>query len=184
MPGTWHPEHFFNRLLEPARTMPTETSDFWKLFKVKSCSIALNGTDCASIFQELVDNLVKSEVLPGEFRDAAVAAFLEREELASTGLGTSVAIPHVKVKGLEKVAVSLSVHAQGVEWNALDGERVRLFFTVIRPDRPGDQHDPERHLSMMKWIAKLARNADFRRFALAAKTKKELVDLLKERAGG
>lgn len=167
-----------------ARTMPIETSDYWKLFKVKSCSIALKGTDHESVFRELVENLVKSEAFAEELGEYAVRAFLDREQVASTGMGMSIAIPHVKVRGLEKVAVSLSVHPTGVEWNSLDGEPVRLFFTVLRPERPGEQHDPERHLGMMKWIAKLARNADFRRFALAATTKKELVDLLKEKADG
>ena len=33
---------------------------------------------------------------------------------------------------------------------------------------------------MMRWIARLARDADFRNFALQAKTKAELVALLRE----
>ena len=98
-------------------------------------------------------------------------------------MGVNVAIPHVKLKGLERAAVSLAVHKEGLEWKALDGEPVHLFFTVLRPERAGELHDPERHLDMMKWVARLARDADFRRFAVNAKTKKELVDLLKEKSG-
>jgi hypothetical protein len=33
---------------------------------------------------------------------------------------------------------------------------------------------------MMRWIARLGRDPDFRRFAVRVKTKTELVDLLKE----
>jgi hypothetical protein len=33
---------------------------------------------------------------------------------------------------------------------------------------------------MMRWIARLARQRDFRLFAMQAKTRTELVDLLKE----
>jgi hypothetical protein len=33
---------------------------------------------------------------------------------------------------------------------------------------------------MMQWIARLARDPDFRRFALKVKTRTELVDLLRE----
>lgn len=166
------------------RTMPTETSDYWKLFKAKCCSISVKGTDRESVFRELVGNLVHGSALAEDQAERAVKALLEREQLASTGLGTNVAIPHVKLADLETAVVSLSVHKEGVDWNSLDGEPVHLFFTVLRPDRAGEQHDPERHLDMMKWIAKLARNADFRRFAIAASTKKELVDLLKEKSEG
>ena len=162
--------------------MPTETSDFWKLFKAKSCSIGLKSTDRDGIFQELVDNLIHGDSLDESFREAALKALDERETLASTGVGMNVAIPHVKLPGLEAVAVSLSIHKGGVDWNATDGDPVHLFFTVLRPEAAGDQHDPDRHLDMMRWIARLAREGDFRRFAVNAKTKKELVDLLKEKA--
>ena len=165
------------------RTMPTKTTDFWKLFKAKCCSISLKAIDQEGAFQELVDNLTSGGGLPEALRESAVKALVEREQLASTGLGVNVAIPHVKLKGLERAAVSLSVHKGGLDWKALDGEPVRLFFTVLRPERAGELHDPERHLGMMKWIARLARDGDFRRFAIGASTKKELVDLLKEKAG-
>ncbi|MCA8978829.1 MAG: PTS sugar transporter subunit IIA, partial [Planctomycetes bacterium] len=111
---------------------------------------------------------------------AAVEALVAREDLGSTGVGAGVAIPHVKLKGLDRVACSVSIHKEGLEWAAIDGEPVSIFFTVLRPERAGDQHDPERHLEMMTWIAKLSRERDFRRFAGRAKTKTELVDLLKE----
>ena len=63
---------------------------------------------------------------------------------------------------------------------SVDAAPVHILFTVIRPERGGDQHDPEQHLEMMRWIARLSRDADFRRFATRVKTKTELVDLLKE----
>jgi mannitol/fructose-specific phosphotransferase system IIA component (Ntr-type) len=75
---------------------------------------------------------------------------------------------------------TLGIHREGVPWAAVDGAPVQILFTVLRPEKPGADHDPERHLEMMRWIAKLARDADFRRFALRARTKTELVDLLKE----
>lgn len=156
---------------------------FWKQFKPKACSVALKAQAKEDVLREVVDNLVAAGVLDAALSGAAHAALLERERLASTGVGQSVAIPHVKLAGLTQTAASLSVHAVGVEWGAVDTERVHVVFAVLRPDRPGDKHDPVQHLEMMKWIARLGRNPDFRRFALAARTRSELVDLLKEMAG-
>ncbi len=154
--------------------------NFWKSFKPKSCSVRLQSASKEEALAEMVENLILGEALPAKLRTEALQALLEREKLGSTGVGNGVAIPHVKLKGLDRAACSLSVHGEGLEWSALDGGRVHLFFAVLRPDKPGENHDPQRHLEMMQWIARLARESDFRRFALKVKTKTELVDLLKE----
>lgn len=156
---------------------------FWKQFKPKCCSLDLAGATREDVFAEIVATLVESEALPAAQRSAAVAALTERERIGSTGVGANVAIPHVKLKGLERVACSLSIHKAGVEWAAVDGAPVHLVFTILRPEKGTDEHDPERHLEMMKWIARLSRDADFRRFAVRVKNRTELVDLLKEKSG-
>jgi len=153
---------------------------FWKQFKPKSCSINLKASDKESALIEVVDNLIKADCLDEGYREKVLEALHQREQLASTGVGMGVAIPHVKIPGLAKVVCNLSIHQEGVEWAAVDGAPVHILFAILRPDRAGDEHDPEKHLEMMTWIAKLGREPDFRRFARAAKTRTELVDLLKE----
>lgn len=165
--------------LDPGHGSPLDMS-FWKQFKPKSCSVDLKSSQKDGVLTEIVANMVKSGILEEDLHDSALRTLLEREELASTGIGMGVAIPHVKLPGLTKVVCTLSVHKEGVEWVAIDGAPVGILFTVLRPERAGDEHDPQLHLEMMSWIARLSREADFRRFALAAKTKTELVDLLKE----
>jgi mannitol/fructose-specific phosphotransferase system IIA component (Ntr-type) len=154
--------------------------NFWKSFKPKSCSVRLQAASKEAVLGEVVENLIAGDSLPARLKADALEALVARERLGSTGVGMGVAIPHVKLKGLERAACSLSVHSGGLEWQALDGGQVHILFTVLRPDRPGEGHDPEKHLAMMQWIARLAREADFRRFALKVKTKTELVDLLRE----
>ena len=158
------------------------TNTFWKLFKASSCSNALKAASKEEALREAIENLVKAKALEAELQNAALKALYEREILASAGVGMNVAIPHVKLESLDRVACSLSVHRDGLEWAAVDGAPVHVIFTVLRPARAGDQHDPSRHLEMMTWIAKLGRDADFRSFAMQAKTKTELIDLLKEKS--
>jgi mannitol/fructose-specific phosphotransferase system IIA component (Ntr-type) len=153
---------------------------FWKQFKPKTCSVGLKATSKEDALREVVENLVKGEGLLEAHGTAAMHALTEREKLASTGVGNGVAIPHVKLAEIDRVVCSLSVHKEGLEWAAVDGAPVHILFTVLRPDRAGDHHDPEKHLEMMRWIAKLGRDADFCRFAQRAKTKTALIDLLRE----
>lgn len=159
---------------------PAHRMSFWKQFKPKACSVSLAGATKDEVLREVVEALVKGGALDPKLADAAHLALLERERVASTGVGTAVAIPHVKLAGLTQVVASLCVHSRGVEWAAVDGDAVHVLFTVLRPEKQTDQHDPERHLEMIRWIARLARSADFRAFALQAKTRTALVDLLKE----
>lgn len=156
---------------------------YWKAFKSKSCSLELRAPTKEEVLAEIVDLLVASSALPPALKASALAALVERERMGSTGVGTNVAIPHVKLKGLESAACSIAVHARGVEWAAIDGAPVHIVFTVLRPDRPTDKHDPEKHLEMMQWIARLSRDADFRRFALRVEKKSELIELLEEKSG-
>lgn len=162
--------------------MQTQSTDFWKLFKPKACLLKLQGQSKPDVFDEIVDNLVKAGQLEADRAKDAIEALLNREQTASTGVGRNVAIPHVQLSGLERAVTSLSIHPTGVDWNALDGEPVNLFFTVLRPEAAGDLHDPQRHLEMMRWISRLGREDDFRRFAMQCKTRTELVDLLKEKS--
>lgn len=156
--------------------------DFWKLFKTKHCTTKLVGTTKEDVLAEVADLLVDAGGLDANLRAETVKALLEREKVGSTGVGSNVAVPHVKVKGLDQAVCSLAIHPTGLAWAAVDSQPVHVVFTVLRPEKGGDAHDPERHLEMMRWIARLARDGDFRSFAMRVKTKGELVDLLKEKS--
>ncbi len=155
---------------------------FWKNFKAKSCSVELAGATKEDVLREIVSTLLKGGALDAKFEKSVIAALVAREAQASTGVGMNVAIPHVQIAGLEQAVANVSVHKTGVDWSAIDGEPVHILFTVLRPERASASHDPDRHLEMMRWIARLGRMSDFRNFALQAKTRTELVDLLKEMA--
>ena len=153
---------------------------FWKEFKSKSCSSRLKADVKEQVLEEIVDLLVKGGELEGSLRDEALDALLSREKMASTGVGMNVAIPHVKLKGIDKAICSLCVSRPGIDWDAIDGDPVNILFVVLRPERATDTHDPEEHIERMSWIARLGREADFRSFVQKTNTKAEMLGLLKE----
>jgi len=151
-----------------------------KRFKTKGCILRLSALDKGSALREVVQNLVRAELLAEDLAPDAIATLLGREETASTGVGMNVAIPHVRLPGLSEAVLSLALSPSGIEWSAVDGEPVKILFVVLRPGEATDLHDPEDHLEMMRWIARLARDPDFRAFALEAKTRSALLALLAE----
>ena len=154
--------------------------DWYKRFKTKACILKLKAQTKADALNEVADQLLSAEFIDPKLADPLRAALAAREELASTGVGMNVAIPHIKLEGLQEAVFSLSVSREGIEWRAVDGAPVNIIFTVVRPTAPTEHYEPEEHLAMMRWVAKLARDPDFRAFALQSKTKTALVGLLKE----
>ena len=64
---------------------------------------------------------------------------------------------------------------KGIEWQAIDGRPVQVVFLLVSPSA-----EPEAHLQCLRWIAGLARNADFRRFLLDAPDQAAMRELLRE----
>jgi len=91
----------------------------------------LPGNDRPTILQALADRIVERGVTD----DAAAlyAALWEREELGSTAIGHGVAIPHCKLQGLKSVVLAIGISRRPIEYEATDGEPVRLFFLLVSP---------------------------------------------------
>ncbi len=73
----------------------------------------------------------------------------EREQLGSTGIGSGVAIPHCKMKGLERAILAVGLKQRPVDYGAVDGKPVRLFFLVVSP-----QDAPAVHLQVLASISR------------------------------
>ena len=75
----------------------------------------------------------------------------EREQLGSTGIGQGVAIPHCKLKGLRHGVVAVGMVPAGVDFGAVDGQPVQVFFLVVSP-----AESPAEHLQILaalsRWI--------------------------------
>ena len=110
-----------------------------------------------------------------EGREAEILAALEtREAQGSTG-SQGVAIPHVKVAGLTSVSIALLVNRDGVDYRALDGEAVKVFFGVLRPEEKAEEH-----LGLLRWIASVAQHEDFVSFSCQADSPAQVLELLHE----
>lgn len=63
--------------------------------------------------------------------------FLSREELASTGMGDGIAIPHARgtlVGYVSQPLLSLSFLEEPIEYDAIDGKPVDTLFLLISPN--------------------------------------------------
>lgn len=82
-------------------------------------------------------SVVKMMHLPAEVdREFLLSVLLAREEIASTGIGDGVAIPHVRnpiVLQVPEPTVSLCFLENPIDFKAMDGKPVYCLFTIISP---------------------------------------------------
>ena len=135
----------------------------------------LKVRDKSGAIKEMVAMLKKVGLIKARDVPAVVKALLARERLGSTGIGKGVAVPHARCKGVKSVLGLLARSSKGVQFDALDGEPVYVFFLLI--SAPGAQSP---HLHCLERVSLLLRDSNFCRFLKEARDKKEVVELLKE----
>jgi len=93
----------------------------------------LNGRSRNQVLGNLVENLRLGEDVD---RGYLLQVLIAREELASTGMGQGIALPHPRnpvLAQLAQASVHLAFLEQPVDFGALDGEPVRILFTILSP---------------------------------------------------
>ena len=138
----------------------------------------LEASTKEAALQELLGAAQDVGAFPKKVRKTLQKRLSDREAIGSTGLGNSVAVPHVKGDGVDEITLVVARCHPGIEWQAIDGRQVPVLFMLVSP-----MDDPESHLKCLRWIAGLARNTDFRRFLLDADGDDAIRDLLVEMGG-
>lgn len=106
-------------------------------------------------------------------KSVLVKAILEREKLGSTAIGSGVAIPHAKIKGIKNPLVIFARSSVGVDFNSLDGEPTYIFFLIISP-----QEEVGIHLKILSKISHLVRDKFIVDLLKKAKDKKEVLKII------
>ncbi len=94
----------------------------------------------------------------------AFEALNNRERLGCTALGGGVAIPHGRVRGLDKIVVALLRAQKPVVFDTPDNRRARIFFGILVP-----ADDTEHYLPVLATVAALLKDRATKEALLEAK---------------
>lgn len=111
--------------------------------------------------------------------DDVYHVLLEREALASTGIGQGVAIPHGRLPGLTRFVGALGIQREGVDFDAVDGRPASILFALIGPDRAAGEH-----LKCLARISRVLRDDSVRARILRAEDPRSVLDIVLENDGG
>jgi len=116
-----------------------------------------------------------AEVVSGLSAETVLAVLKEREALGSTGIGGGIAIPHGKLAELKDIVILFARSREGVDFAAVDGQPVQLFFLLLAPESAAGTH-----LKILARISRMLKNQEFREKLLAAPGAAELHALIRE----
>ncbi len=133
----------------------------------------LKGTDKPSILKELSSVLVvPSQVSSVE---ELVQVLLDREKLGSTGIGEGIAIPHGRLKKLNRFYISFGRSLNGVDFDSIDRKPSQLFFLVMAPENSAVDN-----LKLLSRIVTLLKESSFKKRLMEAPSAKELFRIISE----
>jgi mannitol/fructose-specific phosphotransferase system IIA component (Ntr-type) len=133
----------------------------------------LDATSPKEAVTTLLNALVIQGVLPMDKERSVRESILERESVASTGIGNGIACPHAKSKFADRLGLAVGISVEGIDFHAHDG--MDAYFVALWICPPADTR---KHLALMRGIASVAQDANLAGQLQAIKDKKGLLHVL------
>ena len=131
----------------------------------------LKSFDKESVLEELSNFLKDRGEIPN--KENLLLSLLEREKLGSTGIGENVAIPHAKIRDIDKIITVFARSQIGVEFESLDQKPVNFIYLILAPENSTGQH-----LKALARISRLFKNPSLRESVLRANETDQIYSIL------
>ncbi|WP_304676325.1 fructose-specific PTS transporter subunit EIIC [uncultured Lactobacillus sp.] len=133
----------------------------------------LRATTQEEAIKEMADLEVKQGVVNNE--EEFIKSIWAREKESTTGIGEGIAMPHARNKYINRAAVLFAKSPKGIDYKALDGQPVHLFFMITAPAGADNTH-----LQALAKLSSLLINPDVVNALKAATTPEEVIDIFKK----
>ncbi len=135
--------------------------------------LELSETEHEEVVLEMISHLSKVGKIPSGDCYLFGNAVLERESHVGTGIGSGVAIPHARVKGLKEAVVVFGRSKEGVDFDSPDNAPSHLICLMLVPEEKAAQH-----LQLLSELSKLFAQSEARAQLERASTAEEICGLL------
>jgi len=144
-----------------------------EFFSEDAIKLNLEGSSKDEILKELI-GLLKLD----EKSDTMLFKMLKRREnLGSTGIGRSIAIPHCRSLVVNKLRVAFGRKSEGLDFKAIDEKPVKFFFLIVAPPLEVSNQ----YLPVLGKIAQFSKEADVPERLLMLTSPSEFMTLLEEK---
>jgi len=138
----------------------------------------LKGKNAFQVIGELMEHLVSVGTILPETAEPISLAVKQRETSMSTGIGFGIAIPHASTPLTDEIVLAFGRSSNGIDFDSLDKQPVRLVVLMIVPAR-----EKEKHLPTLASISRLLHNREIRVALQHAQDASQILDILNRQRG-
>jgi len=145
---------------------------FSKLVKKKNIFPELECDEREGVLREMIGQLAENGEIGEDCMDKVLEGLMSRERLGTTGIGKGIAIPHVRSDDFKDVLIAVGRSSAGIDFAAVDGERVRLVFLILASESSQDDY-----MAALRWVSTVGRDEYNNKLLLGATTPAGFVEL-------
>lgn len=142
------------------------------VLKIEAIRTDLSAKDKDGTLRALARIFAESDRILDE--EVVYRAFSDRERLATTGLGSGVAIPHGRVD-ITEFRVVMAISHEGVPFDSVDGQPAHIVFAVLGP-----RENPAEQLRMLARISRVLKDQAVRKRLLDAASCQDALSIVVE----
>ena len=146
--------------------------DISKLLSPECIQMDLNEKRKKRVIYELTDVLERA----GKVSDGKALAdkIIEREAMASTGIGHGIAIPHCLTNLVDTTVMAFGRNVSGIPFDSADNKPAQLIFLLAGPQAATAQH-----LKLLSKLSRILTEQKFRTQLLEAQDAEEVIGLFR-----
>jgi len=127
--------------------------DFYDDTQIDLVYLSLSASDQGEIYAFLAEKLSETLKMPAH---KICNLLLSRESQTSSGIGEGLAIPELKIQGLQTAYSVLATLENPVDFQALDSRPVDVICVLFSPER-----ESPAHLRPLSRLTRTLKNPDF-----------------------
>lgn len=108
-------------------------------------------------------------------KEQTLREIIAREQVLSTGIGKGIALPHAKTKFVTDSCAALAVLKNPIDYDSLDGEKVKIVVMLIGLDT-----NVATHLKYLSKVSRLLNNDSIRNQLINCNNAHQVLELLKK----
>lgn len=139
----------------------------------RAVSVFERGVTKSEALERMVDSLYSTDIV--DDREVFRRAVHEREAVMSTGIGSGVAIPHVRISQIKRPAVGVGISRDGIHFETLDDAPVHILVLFAMPS--GSQKE---YLGLLAQVMLTLKIPGFRERLTACDTPEEVLNVLND----
>lgn len=149
-----------------------EAADLLAALKRGGIHYKIEGDTPQVIYRNIADFIPFSPSISATLRETLATTLVERESLASTGIGQGIAVPHPRHPqdwGMGEPLVAVFFLDHPVEFHALDGDPVFVLFVLLCATVKG-------HLRLLAQVSHLVNNSDMQDYLRTIPSRTEFLE--------